>query len=199
MNTPSRIPESADIKEAQAFENEKLDFSTSLNSILQFHPESFTLVLDLENVFIPESLHIAVSGYNLLPKNEFHVTIIGSKIAKKIIKYSERLNAHSKKVFMQIFQKLIRKYDFQVLLGDEIFYIEKSYDDWHRFSVIQLASVEKLSDFYNDLGMLIWQDLEIPFPHITLFTNTTNPEKKLRWIWIYSQKEFEEFEPIKIN
>ena len=198
MNTPSRIPDSADIKEAQAFENEKLDFSTSLNSILQFHPESFTLVLDVENVFIPEDLKFAALEYNLLQKTDVHITIIGSKIARQILKYMERLNESWTKVFLEMFHEIIHKYKFNItLLDKEFYYIEKWYDWEHRFAIIQIAQVENLDNLYKILGMLIWEHIQAPFPHVTFFTNSTNPEKKWRWIWIYSQKEFEDLNPIK--
>lgn len=197
MNTPSKIPESTDIKETQAFENEKLEFSNSLNSILQFNPDTFTLTLDIENVFIPQSLQEAALWYNLLKKNEFHVTIIGTRTSEQIQEYLNQLNIASKKVFIMLLKKLFHRYTFNVTLENDIFYINKSYKDEERFSFIKIVKVDQLESFYRELNQLLWLEFSIPFPHITLFTNSTNPEKKWRWIWRYSQKEFEDMNPIK--
>lgn len=200
MNTPSdKKPETTDIKHNQVLQKEQLVFSTSVNSILQFYPDTFTLILNIENVFIPESLKVAASGYNLLPKNDFHITIIGSRTSEQIQEYLNQLNIASKKVFIMLLKKLVHRYPFKVMLENDIFYINKSYKDEERFSFIQIVKVDQLENFYRELNQLLWLEFPIPFPHLTLFTNSSNPEKKLMWIWIYSKDEFKKLEPIKIN
>lgn len=200
MNLPNKqTPELWEVKDTRILEKEKLEISNSVKSILQFYPETLTLVLDIENVSISEALKSAALWYNLLQKEDYHITIIWTKVAKKIIRYTQRLHDSSRKIFMDILHKLMKKYEFQVSLGDEVYYIEKSYDNWHRFSIIQLALVDNLKEFYADLSILLWEQIELPFPHITLFTNSTNPEKKFRGIGIYSQKEFEDMNPIQCN
>ncbi|MEX0877913.1 MAG: hypothetical protein WDZ40_03585 [Candidatus Spechtbacterales bacterium] len=47
--------------------------------------------------------------------------------------------------------------------------------------------------------MILGLDLEVPLPHITLFTTSTREENQLRGIGVYSKEQFEDLSPEKIT
>jgi hypothetical protein len=64
--------------------------------------------------------------------------------------------------------------------------------------MIQLVAIAKLSLFYENLNILFNAKFETPLPHITLFSNSTKAEKKMRGIGIYSKKHFKTLESSRI-
>jgi hypothetical protein len=62
-----------------------------------------------------------------------------------------------------------------------------------------MAIIEGLEDFYKKLNAILDTNFLTPLPHITLYTNSTRKEKKLRGIGIYSKEKFEELQPQKVK
>lgn len=122
---------------------------------------------------------------NLLPKHEFHVAIIGSETEKVLSK----INADSAAI-----KALAESVDWNFSLKQDFSYITKIYIDQGGEekieSIIQTVDLSGLVEFYRKLNELTGQDFAIPFPHITLYTNSTKEENKLRGIGIYSEADF---------
>jgi hypothetical protein len=77
---------------------------------------------------------------------------------------------------------------------DEYYYMKKQYDPVDvRESVIQTIHIPRLAEFYNWLSVTIWQELSLPFAHITLATSSNNSLTKSRGIWLYSAKDFADY------
>ena len=113
----------------------------------------------------------------------------------KKIKEGERENV------LNEIEDLSKSIDWEARLRDEVYYIKKEYPERKneiRESIIQIAKIRGLEDFYKKLQKLIGIEFEIPLPHVTIFSNSTNPEKRLRGIGIYSEKQFRKMNPIRI-
>lgn len=142
-------------------------------------------------------------------KKEFHVTIIWSDTGRQILKSIENLNKTEKDKIIEKIRHLCESTNWKVELEDECYYIEKVYDEnkvidkdkdmpEKRKSIIQMAKIQNLEVFYQQLNELVNKLFKIPMPHITLYTNSTREDKKTRGIGIYSKKLFEELNPQRI-
>ncbi len=151
-----------------------------------FYSEKATFLLTLQGVpGIEERVQEVAKAKGLSQKEEFHFTIIGHQTGEEILaRVAENDGLFEK------FRKLIEESQFQISLQDEYYFIEKEYEEGEvRKSVIQLASLEGLEDFYRQLNALFGTSFSVPFPHLTLFTTSTKPENNLRGIGIYSQED----------
>ena len=98
---------------------------------------------------------------------------------------------------------------WSITLQNNFFYIEKEYTEEDpndqgsliyekRKSIIQMAEIKGLNDFYKQLNILLKETFDEPLPHITLYTTSTREDKRLRGIGIYSQKQLEKLDPQQI-
>lgn len=158
---------------------------------LNFNIEKITLLLNIEaDDSISDKLKEKAVGKNLLPKKEFHITLIGratGEILKTIPDSSSKI------------EEIYKKFNWNFETRDEFYFIEKQYsDEEKRSSIIQIIELPNLKEFYKDLNNSFETNFEVPFPHITLFTNSTKEENKLLGIGIYSEDQFKSLNPEKI-
>lgn len=175
-----------------------------------FYPEKITALLHLEWQKINTDTKKEIAqALNLIKKEEFHLTIIGTDTGKKIQKAIEELDETDKKKIIDQIQQLHETFDWTVRLQNEFYYIEKTYDSPHnensnslghetRKSIIQMAEIKEIDLFYQQLNDIMKTDFHIPLPHITLYTTSTKEEKISRGIGIYSKEQFEKLNPQKI-
>ena len=144
----------------------------------------------------------------LLEKETFHFTIIWMATGAAILATTE-WSTKKEETLDKVFE-LCNSFELKAQLKDDFYYIEKKYNDSDpnnpgdmlpeetRRSIIQTAEINGLDEFYKQLNNLLGEKFETPYPHITLYTNSTREDKKLRWIGIYSKKQFDELNPQKI-
>lgn len=177
---------------------------------LEFYPETATAVLpvDKNNIDLEAKRSLA-EQLGLLAKEEFHFTVMGKEIGEKILKSLENLDEAKRNGVLNQIQELVRSIDWKVVLDDDFYYITKDYNEPDcanpqltipetRQSIVQMARIEQLADFYQRLNDLLDENFAIPLPHLTLFTTSTREDKKLRGIGIYSQNQFEGLKPKKV-
>ena len=165
----------------------------------------------IKKIGINLDVKIIAEQMGLLGKSEFHITIIGSDTGNQILNSIGILGEEKLKKQLKKIDKLFKSHTWKVSLGKEFFYLKQKYErlDLQDFlssslefeireSVVQLAEINHLEDFYLKLNHLLDTNFETPLPHVTLFTNSTMAEKKLRGIGIYSRKQFEELYPEKL-
>ena len=112
-------------------------------------------------------------------KSEYHVTIIGKKIAAKIGELQAVSAIHA----------LAEQYEWDVQGTDT--YIELAQIDengLHRQSIIQLVSVPAFEPFFDEVEKILLQPIDRPPAHITLFTKNYD-----RGIGVYSQEDLARF------
>ena len=135
----------------------------------------------------------------LSPKTEFHITIIGRETEDAIFEKLDTVSTKVKDEIKEDINVLLKKYTWSHTLLDEYFLITKQYRDGEeRRSIIQTIELTELADFYSKLNSILNTLFLTPFPHITLYTTSTRPDKKLRGIGLYSNDQFLSLNPQKI-
>lgn len=175
---------------------------------INFDTETSTFILNIDkNAVDLESKKEHATRDGLSRKNEFHLTVIGRDTGEKILKILELLGEDKKIRTLNQIQKICELFEWKFSLKQEFYYLEKIYDDAKdlgtlkpekRKSIIQVAEIKDLNQFYKKLNLLLETKFKIPFPHVTLYTTSTLEEKKLRGIGVYSKSQFEELKPERI-
>lgn len=174
-----------------------LEIVTSKNQKIVFNSEKITALFIIDSIKIDENNY--EKKFWLLKKQEFHATIIWTKTWEKINEILNNLDNSQKKQILEKIVNLFWKYTWDLNFKNEYYYIEKDVDENEkRKSVIQIIDLPDIDKFYFELNSILKTNFEIPFNHLTIYTNSTLEKNKLRWIWIYSKKQFFEFNPKKI-
>jgi len=133
-------------------------------------------------------------------KDEFHCTIIGRATGEQIVEILDSKSQKDRDVLMLELEKLYKKYLWEYVSTQEYYLISKEYDESDkRESLVQIVELPDMVNFYAELNALLQTDFEIPFSHITLFTNSTKEDKKKTGIGIYSKEQFESLHPQRIE
>lgn len=175
-----------------------------------FNKEKGTLLIEInKNSSGITAVKEIAQTKNLAEKSEIHLTIIGSSTAKAILSFLEKSAPDARENILSKIQDLAQHTNWKLNFKPEFYYIKKEYNDTDldnpgkiipeiRESIIQMANVENLEEFYVQLEKIIGLELEVPLPHITLFTTSSHEEKKTRGIGIYSEKDLESLNPEQI-
>ena len=175
-----------------------------------FYPEKATLILNINNNIPNIGLKkTEAEELGLSNKEEFHFTVIGSNTGEDILKSLENLEEKDKIELLTKINQLNESMNWQVNFKNEFYHVQKEYNDpdldypekiipEKLKSIIQMAKIDGLDEFYQKLNLLLGRQYETPMPHITLHTTSTREDKKLRGIGIYSENQFEELGPKKI-
>ena len=129
-----------------------------------------TIVLDVKNPGLyMESIEVA--GQMLKLKSEFHITIIGKKLAAKIMKMSTR----DPELLSRI-HKLFYTIDWSYQILDSAYLVEEKTGK-QRKSIIKEAYCPGMYVFYEKLKLILNTPsiLEMPFTHVTIYTDMNHP------------------------
>lgn len=161
------------------------------------------ITLAVDEPAIPSEVSESAQKYGLSKKWEFHITVIGSEVQKKL--YAVLKPHTDKKALETAIKETARQVEWSMTFLDEYYIIEKTYlrpeqtpQTETRRTLIQMVDMESMGAFYAYLNALLSLGLETPPPHITLFSASTDPEKQLRGIWITTQKDLKQFTIIRV-
>lgn len=139
--------------------------------------------------------------HGMLPKNEFHVTMLGGKASQKILEKLEKLPVVDRIELRQKIENLVKSFVWEITPSGQFYYLRKEYNDPDpidssktipetRETVIQLVEVPQLLAFRIAIKELLDMKEEIEvLPHVTIFSNSTREDKKQRGIGIYSRQD----------
>jgi hypothetical protein len=163
-------------------------------NFLELNKETYNFVINLSEDFDePEKLRSIADKESLIRKNEFHLTVIGSSTGKVISSY---LDEHPKRENLIIdVDSLINSFRWDFSFTNKYYLIQKDYGDEVRSSLVQVVHVPSLEPFYQELNSMLHTELDVPFPHITLYSTSTNEENLSKGIGIYSESQFQELLP----
>lgn len=182
--------------------------NTQENNILlinkNFFIEKINAIFDINSkISIPNKIEILAKNKGLSIKKDFHITVIWSRTGEKIQEILQNKNEKDKIEIIAKIKQIYESIDWKIDLSEDYYYIEKDYNkDWifeKRSSIVQLLRLIWLEEFYEKLNNLLWTNFEIPLPHITLYTTSTREDMRQRGIGVYSDKQFKELNPIKIE
>jgi hypothetical protein len=87
-------------------------------------------------------------------------------------------------------------------MRDEFYLLKQDYNDDNipetRTTIVELADIPDVDDFYRELNTLLNTKFEASLPHVTLYSASTRTDKMLRGIGVYSKKELEKMGAKKI-
>jgi hypothetical protein len=162
-------------------------------SIIHFNPQAkmpngetnLTLLLgiDPQDLEIPKSIKDVSRQHSLLPKSEYHCTVLGFSA-------SHRLNqaAAKNKLDIDWLTELVESYkkDFEMMQTLDYYLIERTYETQSgesippggqlRRSLINLLYCPQLTSFIQQLNIELGKEFALPepFPHVSLFTAGQN-------------------------
>jgi len=179
--------------------------------IPEFFPDRATLILSIaKNKLDLEAKRAVADTYNLLQKPEFHLTVLGTDTGRQLLEhFSQSPQSEREQALTQI-ESLANQTKWKVFLRPEYFFIQKTYplpadqtrdqqlEPEVRSSIVQTAEVSELAEFYDTINRLFDQHFPVPYPHITLFTVSTNPKNNTRGIGIYSLEDLQALQPKQV-
>ena len=172
---------------------------------IKFNRKKAVFLLDVDsNSIKPDIKKDEAKKRGLFKKEDFHLTVIGTNTAKKIRESIKNLSLEEKEKKMKEIHALIKLMKWKANMKNDFFYIQKDYKEPEsdeiekRETIIQMADLDKLEEFYKKLDALVGQKFEIPIPHVTLYSNSSVEENKLRGIGVYSKKQFHDLKPERI-
>jgi hypothetical protein len=164
---------------------------------ISFDREKGTLLLNIneKDVSVPDYIEAVAKKEGLEKKEELHLTVIGFGLGQKI------LNASSKEALDNL-EKLINEIEWSISLTKDFYKIQKTYTKDNlteeRTTIIQMANVSDLEDFFLRLNELTGLKIEIPPSHLTLYSKSTIPENMLAGIGISSEADFKKLKPSRL-
>ena len=173
---------------------------------LNFDKDRATLLLDIT----PDgsslaSLRKIAEEEGLSQKDEFHITIIGSQTGKAIREKMLSMSSVEQDDFLSRIENLSNSFTWTYSFTPEYKLISKTYGGENgipaesRRSIIQTLELPDLNRFYKKLNELLGTEFSVPFPHVTLFTTSTNEATRLQGIGVYSEEQLKTLNPVKIT
>ena len=169
-----------------------------------------SIILSIEKPKVPEKIKKYAQIHNLQEKDEYHISILVTRNAYKIRKYLKGFG-DTEAVLIKM-ERILNSLDWEYTLTDEYFLQEYSYkkevmeelgsDEYPehtRRSIIQKIILPDLQIFYEKISQEFNLDLEIPVPHITLFSWSDYEPLMKRGIGISSENDFQEYCVKKLN
>jgi hypothetical protein len=158
----------------------------------------FLLPIKPSNSVLERHKELAVQE-GLFLKTDFHITVIGRAIGDDIASRLGTLSTETKVELTESIEALKKEYEWSYETIAEYYFITKQYEEGEvRRSIIQTVVIPELESFYTKLNQLLKTSFLTPFPHVTLYTISTNPDNRARGIGIDSQEQFFLLNPKKI-
>jgi hypothetical protein len=188
----------------------KTENKIALENIV-FHPEKATLLLPISNEIPNLKIKSAeAERLGLSEKEEFHFTVIGNSTGEEILDSIKDFDEKEKENRLNEILKLAEAIKWKLSLKNIFFHVQKEYSEpdpinpeftntEKRQSIIQMAEIEGLDEFYQKINILIGKQFKTPMPHITLYTTSSIEDRKLRGIGINSKEQFKALNPKKID
>ena len=173
-----------------------MNFAQQIN----FDLETVNILLPLTPVLKRDAVIESIAknrGLNI--KNEFHCTIIGRETGEHIRTVLAVLSKEEQKNKILEIKNLCEKYSWKCTFLQEYYVVSKEYtQEDKRESIVQMVELFDIKNFYFDLNSALGTDFKVPLPHITLDTKSSQEDKNLRGVGIYSEEQFHSLNPVKI-
>lgn len=176
---------------------------------IEYSQKKKTLLLNINKGEISlDGCDNVVVNENLKPKTEFHVTILGFSIGSKLNKLIKKMKDEDREIFESNLNELFNNTDWSFSFKDDKYFLTKEYKTQNsageeeietRKSIIQLIEMPNLEHFFNKFSELTGLEVDLPFPHITLYSNSDKEGNEAIGIGIKSRDFFDSLNPQKIS
>lgn len=156
----------------------------------RFDTNNYFIQLGVECPSIPERIQSEAVTRGYLPKPETHISVVvtsNSVLLKTVVENSEDPVA-----LRHVITKLYESFKWEYELHDTYLLQERRYEETSdrpahtRRTIIQMASLPDLEQFYSELMALVPVKLTLPVPHITLFSWSDYPPMMVQGIGLSS-------------
>lgn len=142
--------------------------------------------------------------YGLEEKPEFHLTLLGYKQGQLLVNLLQRLDTDSRATLVNTFTQLVAQLDWRCIPQNEYYYLEKTYQfhnkpEETRATIIQVYELPGLIRLYEVLNTDLQLSLDEPFPHVTLYSSSSNHETSDVGIGITSEADFQSLGPTRLT
>lgn len=159
-------------------------------------PTKATLLLEIPEPTIPDTVLSYANTNGLMKKQEFHITLLSFQNGKKLLQQN---NIPLEPVF-----EFAQTLDWSYELLNEYAVLERRIPEFvlqgkvqtpahTRVSIIQKIKLASFQVFFDYLASHAGIMLELPFPHVTLFTWSDYEREARNGIAINSQADFEKY------
>jgi ribosomal protein S15P/S13E len=136
------------------------------------------LELDMQSFYLhPEG--VRYDGRHFEAKDEVHITILSRDAAETVRQHLERYPQDEDQV-----RRMVDETNWEYRKLDSFYHIQQAPDEE---TIVQMVEVPGLDTFFNQVGQLVGQELELPPTHVTLYMRGTE-----KGIGIPTQAEFEQ-------
>lgn len=154
------------------------------------------------DTFDVEKLNGLAAEHGMIPKDEFHVTVIGNTNGQRILDALAALpradRAAKREAIVGLIAAHKENWKVELLpLGYELHSI-KDAEQTIRRSVVEMVKVPGLEQFIANLNELLGLTLETQPPHITLCTAGSVPEKSKMGIGVDTEDDLESYKKEKL-
>jgi hypothetical protein len=160
-------------------------------------------VLEIDPSFVDLTSKKSIAQeLGLLTKPSFHFTILGTKTKLSILALRPNATDEEQENLLAYIEQLANNFSWEVTMRDEFYLLKQDYNDDNiaetRTTIIQMADIPDIEDFYRELNTLLSTKFDTPLPHVTLYSGSTRPDKMLRGIGVYCKKDLEKMGAKKI-
>lgn len=172
---------------------------------LVFDTERFTALLSIQPAAVVfDYLQAYADELGVVIKPEFHLTVIGFVVGRQLKAIVDKLPSADHSTVIDFFVSQLGEYSWGYEFKEEFYKIEKSYQFRNqpretRTSIIQTVEMPDLAEFYDMLSDTFEMPIEVPFTHVTLYTNSSNTANQNMGIGINSEAEFKALQPVRIE
>lgn len=185
-------------------ETEKRDIHSNFLHPIEkrFLADKFNAIIDVAPpTEIDSRIQAEANALGMNLKNDFHITIVGSKNGRALKELS-----HDTELETYIAEKF-NSADWSYILLPEYYQMQKFYErealtksgygeevpEHHRYTIIQKVELPDLEKFYFELNERTNLNLPIPIPHITIYSGAEYEPMAQRGLGIDSQDDFNKY------
>ena len=185
-------------------------YRTHTLTTTQWNDEQKTLLLPIDESLLAEKMQAyadIASERGLAPKQEFHITVLGYAAGQAITNVLAKCTDEERAAHEQAIAEIIDSSNWIMSFeAQATWYIEKNYRDLiakkvreKRQSIIQMVFMPQAGACINRINTALGTEIEVPPPHITLYTTSTSLEHADHGIGLTSKKALESLHPEQLT
>lgn len=172
-----------------------------------FQEKAVTAILDIDEQLLHlERVQPLADQKGFEKKDEFHLTILGFKNGRAILKALKTLPDEERHARLAEVRELVQNTEWRLGSGGTLYHISKEYRQpdpkapggeivEQREAYVQLLDLQGIDHFYAELNRLLGLDLKSPPTHLTLYTKGTDPKQSKMGIGIETWEDWEKLNP----
>ena len=173
---------------------------------ITFNPDQWTVLYTipkLATLRATSDTAQSAANYDMVIKPEFHITLVGFALGRTIQSVLENASKDEIEKIESLFIQVLQDIDWSYTINSEYYLISKRYkfrnkQPEQRTSIIATVTMPALHDFFTYLAKTFAITIDEPYPHVTLYSTSTNPNQRTMGIGITDKQSFLDLNPTKL-